>query len=75
MKTWRDKYQDLINRYSKRIKWVSVYKNKKFIPDIDLHPFFDRVHYAISGRYATLKQFKKAVKQIEYNLKKQARLK
>jgi len=58
---WSSKYTDLINKWSKRIN---------FKADLDLHPFFDRVHYAISGRYATLKQFKKAIKKIEYNLKK-----
>ena len=60
MKTWHSRYTDLINKWSKRIN---------FRADLDLHPFFDRVHYAISGRYATLKQFKKAIKKIEYNLK------
>lgn len=63
MKTWQDKYQDLVNRYSKRIKWVSVYKGKKFIPDIDLHPFFDRVNASICTSAKTLKQFKQQLKQ------------
>ena len=52
MISWSSKYTDLINKWSKKTK---------FVGPIDLHPFFDRVHYAISGRYATLKQFKKAM--------------
>jgi len=64
MKTWHSRYTDLINKWSKRVN---------FRADLDLHPFFDRVHYAISGRYATLKQYKKAIKKIEYNLKQQGR--
>lgn len=66
MISWSSKYTDLINKWSKKTK---------FVGPLDLHPFFDRVHYAISGRYATLKQFKKAIKKIEYNLKKKARFK
>ena len=61
---WSSKYTDLINKWSKRVK---------FVADIDLHPFFDRVSYANSGKYATLKQFKKAIKKIEYKLKMKAR--
>ena len=57
---WSNKYTDLINKWSKRVN---------FKEDLYLHPFFDRIHYAISGRYATLRQFKKAIKKIEYNLK------
>ena len=58
-KTFREKYTDLINRYSKRIKWNFYYA------DLDLHPFFDRIHLMYSLKGDSLRQLKKKIKQWE----------
>ena len=59
IKTFREKYTDLINRYSKRIKWNFYYA------DLDLHPFFDRIHLMYSLKGDSLRQLKKKIKQWE----------
>jgi hypothetical protein len=59
IKTFREKYTDLINRYSKRIKWNFYYA------DLDLHPFFDRIHLMYSLKGDNLRQLKKKIKQWE----------
>ena len=59
IKTFREKYTNLINRYSKRIKWNFYYA------DLDLHPFFDRIHLMYSLKGDSLRQLKKKIKQWE----------
>ena len=59
IKTFREKYTDLINKWSKRVKW------NYNLADLDLHPFFQRVHLIYSLKCNTLRDFKKKLKQWE----------
>lgn len=58
-KDFREKYNDLINKYSKRINW-----NYK-CADFDLFPFFDRLHLIYSLKANTLREAKRKIKQWE----------
>lgn len=57
-KDFRDKYNDLINKYSKRINW-------NYRADFDLFPFFDRLHLMYSLKANTLREAKRKIKQWE----------
>ena len=59
IKTFRERYTDLINRYSKRVNW------NYNTADLDLHPFFDRIHLMYSLKGDNLRQLKKKIKQWE----------
>ena len=59
IKNFRQKYTDLVNRYSKRVNW------NYDLAELDLHPFFQRVHLIYSLKCDTLRDFKKKLKQWE----------
>ena len=59
IKTFREKYTDLINKWSKRVNWNYE------LADLDLHPFFDRIHLMYSLKGDSLRQLKKKIKQWE----------
>ena len=56
MNNWKIDYYDLINKWSKKTN---------FRGQIDMHPFFQRVHYSLISKCNTLRQFKKQLKESE----------
>ena len=54
MNNWKIDYNELINKWSRKTN---------FRGQIDMHPFFQRVHYSLISKCKTLRQFKKQLKE------------